>query len=203
MSAGSEIVCNSDGSDQISREYFAPGSVDAVSQEVARPLQFGRTGQATDAVFCRVRRASPSSRVRVPVNHMYAESYVLVFCMQNASSSKSEKSLILDYQGNFGFPAVAEEMRRLFGPGCGAARQDASVATAVGMSSVAGGDFAAWVETGKKRERNGKEERGDFAAWVERGDFAAWVAHRNAKKKRERRGRGLATQKSKNKIRGD
>ena len=104
---------------------------------------------------------------------MYAESYVPVFCMQNASSSKSEKSLILDIQGNFGFPAVAEEMRRLFGPGCGAARQDASVATAVGMSSGAG------------------------------GAFAAWVAHRNAKKKRERGGRGLATQKSKNKIRGD
>ena len=160
MSAGSEIVCNSDGSDQISREYFAPGSVDAVSQEVARPLQFGRTGQATDAVFCRVRRASPSSRVRVPLNHMYAESYVLVFCMQNASSSKSEKSLILDYQGNFGFPAVAEEMRRLFGPGCGAARHDASVATAVGTSSGAGDDFAAWVAHRNAEKKRGNKRKG-------------------------------------------
>ena len=101
------------------------------------------------------------------------ESYVPVFCMQDASPSKSEKSLILDIQGNFGFPSVAEEMSRLFGPGCGAARQDASVATAVGMSSG------------------------------EEGDFAIWVAHRDGKKKRGYMSGRLATQKSKNNIKGD
>ena len=83
--------------------------------------------------------------------------------MQNAFSSKSEKSLILDFQGNFGFPAVAEGMRQLFGSGCGAARQDASVATAVGMSSGAGGDFAAWVahRNAKKKRGNKRREAGD------------------------------------------
>ena len=92
-----------------------------------------------------------------------AESYVPAFCMQDASPSKSEKSLILDIQGNSGFPAVAEEMRRLFGPGCGAARQDASVATAVGMSSGEGGDFAAWVahRNAKKKRGNKRREAGD------------------------------------------
>ena len=49
-SAGSEILRSSDGSDQILnilRKYFAPDAVDAIVQEVARPLELGGAGQTT------------------------------------------------------------------------------------------------------------------------------------------------------------
>ena len=62
VSAGSEIVLNGDGADQILnilREYLAPGAVDAVYQQVLRLLQLKGTDRAMDvfrAVFDALRR---------------------------------------------------------------------------------------------------------------------------------------------------
>ena len=50
--------------------------------------------------------------------------------MQNAAQSKSGKSLLLaSVQGSLGIPIVAKQMRRLFEPCGGVAKQDVPAAT--------------------------------------------------------------------------
>ena len=52
------------------------------------------------------------------------EVFAPLLCMQNASLARPEKSLALTIvQGYFGISAVAQQMRRLFGPCVGAARR--------------------------------------------------------------------------------
>ena len=72
------------------------------------------------------------------------EAFVLATFMQGAAISRSEKMLALaSVQGNLGFPDVTKQMRRLFGPHGGAARQDVLVVADMHASSEEGTDFEA------------------------------------------------------------
>ena len=66
--------------------------------------------------------------------------------VQTAAFSRSEESSVLaSAQGNSGFPAVAEHMRRLFGPRGGAVAQDVLIAADFDVSWEDGVDFEEWV----------------------------------------------------------
>ena len=85
--------------------------------------------------------------------------------IQDAASSRSEKSLVLaSVRGNRSFPAVANHMRRHVGP-CGrAACQDVQGAADMGASSDEDADFEAWAarrKAKKKGEKQEEEEEGE------------------------------------------
>ena len=69
--------------------------------------------------------------------------FVASLCAQNASPSKSEKSLELaSFLGNVNLSRVAGQTRRLFGSCGGAARQDFLVAADEDLSSEVESDHA-------------------------------------------------------------
>ena len=73
------------------------------------------------------------------------EAFVPVLCMQNASSKKSEKSLVpASIQRNANFPTVAKQMRRFSGSRGGAVRRDVLAAADTDVASEEESDHAAW-----------------------------------------------------------
>ena len=90
------------------------------------------------------------------------EAFASVVRIQNASPSRPEKSLILaSVQGDTTFPVVAKQMRRIFGPCGGAARQDVLVAADMDAASEEGTDFEASTAYGKAKNRGKRESRED------------------------------------------
>ena len=57
---------------------------------------------------------------------------------------------------NFGISAVARQLRRVFGPRGGAARQNALAATDVDANSNGESDFAEWVARRKAKKKSRK-----------------------------------------------
>ena len=82
-----------------------------------------------------------------------------VLCLQNASLSRSQESLVLaSVQGYLGISAVARQRRRFLGPRDGVARQDVLAATDVDGNSNDEDDFAAWVgRRGAKKKSDEKK----------------------------------------------
>ena len=103
--------------------------------------------------------------VRLDLLHRKAESKIKTgwvfpqvlapaLCMQNASLSRSEKSLVLAcVPGNSGVSAVARQMRPLFGSRGGAIREDFSAATDVEVISNDESDFAPWLAYNKAKNK--------------------------------------------------
>ena len=83
--------------------------------------------------------------------------------MQNASLSRSEKSLALArVRGNYGIAAVVRQMWRPVGP-CGrAARLDVLAAADVGATLNEEDDLAAWVAHGNAKQERQKEKTGGW-----------------------------------------
>ena len=83
------------------------------------------------------------------------ETFVSIFCMQNASLSRADKSLELaSAQRNSGVAAAARQMRRFFGPMGSVARQDVLAATDVeGRAKTA---RAAYGEPKKNLTKKGR-----------------------------------------------
>ena len=85
--------------------------------------------------------------------------YASAMRMQNASLSRSGKSLVLaSVQGRPGISAVARQVRRLFGLCGGVARRDVSAAADVGATSNEHADSAAWVTRRKAKEEGRKKK---------------------------------------------
>ena len=126
--AGGDALISGDSADSIlniSREYCAPDASDHVNQQIAKLLQFKNTEPTMDMFLVEFDIPRRTAESRVPVGTALLDALVPVLRMQNALSSRTEKSLLLaSGQGTLSFPAVAKQLRRLSGPSGGAARQD-------------------------------------------------------------------------------
>ena len=148
MAVGSDVITGNSGAGQVlnfSREYPAPESVDSVNQEANLFSQFKTADQTLDAhiVEFDLLRQKES---RMQMGGAFPGALAHVLRMRNAALPRAEKSSILaGAQGNVGFPAVAEQLRRLFGPRGGAAHQDVFVAADIDLSSEEETDFDAWA----------------------------------------------------------
>ena len=82
-------------------------------------------------------------------------------CTQNASLAQSGKSLVVaSVRGALGIAAVARQMRWLFGPRGGAARQH--VLAAAGADAISNHNCcAAWAAYRKARKKGEKRKVGD------------------------------------------
>ena len=87
--------------------------------------------------------------------------------MRDAALSENEKSLALaSIRSTVAFPEVASQMRRLFGPRGGAARQDVLVAADLDAASEEE-DFARCA--GYCKAKKGKGKRGEVSVAVKLG----------------------------------
>ena len=88
----------------------------------------------------------------------FPEAFASAFCVQDASSAISEKSLLFpSFQGNATFPRASTQMRRLSGSRGGVVRQDVLVAA---DADLALGDESGHAALSRrivaKREKNSR-----------------------------------------------
>ena len=101
---------------EISRDYLAP--------HVVHILPIKRATPTMDDFLVRSDGLRLKAEPKVQTVGVPIEVFATLLCMQNASLARPAKSLALTIvRGNFGISVVAQQMRRLFGPRVGAARQ--------------------------------------------------------------------------------
>ena len=133
-------------------------------QEVPRSSQFGCAIQTTGDYWVRFDLLRRKAESEMRLEGAPPETFASAPCKKNAFLPQSEKSLVLaSAQGNLGVPAVARQMRRLFGPRGGAVRQDVLAATDADVSSN-GDDVAARAthreaEQQERKVKDGGRER--------------------------------------------
>ena len=119
MAAVSAQISESDGVMkimQVLRDYCAPDAIGPINQDVARFLHFKRTALRLGKQLARLDLSPRKAESRTQISGSTPRTFVSIPCMQNASLSQSDKSLVLaSAQGNLGMAAAARKMRRLFG----------------------------------------------------------------------------------------
>ena len=145
MATGSDVITGGDGARRISTilcGYFALKAAGSAYQEIARFLQFKRTGFAIDARLVEFDVLRRKAKSKMQMRAALPKAFVSALCMQHAALSRSGKSLVsASPQCLLGFPTVARQMGRLFGPCGGAAEQDVLAAADVDVSSDDDADF--------------------------------------------------------------
>ena len=103
------------------------------------------------AQFDSLRRRAESE---LQVGGAFTEKRVSALCVQSAAQWRSEKSQVLASAQRY----LDRQMRRLFGPCGGAARQDVLVALDVDVISDGADDFAAWFAHRKAKSKAKKRK---------------------------------------------
>ena len=77
---------------QLLRDYFAPAAADAANQEVARFLQFERTGQTMDGYMARFDLLSRKAESKMQMGRDFPEVFASAPCMRNTPLAQPEES---------------------------------------------------------------------------------------------------------------
>ena len=162
LNAGRREIGNLDGVGQISRisrERFAPGAIDSISQDMEKFLYFTRTEQTMDTYIMEFEMLRGKAESRLLLGSGFLNAFVSVLRMQNAALSKNEKTMALASLGDtLGFPQASAQIRRLSGLCEYASRQDVMVEQDMDTATEEE-DFEVWIAYRKaKRATRGNGE---------------------------------------------
>ena len=128
VDSGKDHFANDDGVRhflRILRERCVPDATDAIGQGGAMFMRFRLAGQTTDVYVMEFDVLREKAEARMATGGGFPDEFVSIGCAQNAPAPEREKSLaVASFGSTLACPAMANHMRRLFGPRGSAARQD-------------------------------------------------------------------------------
>ena len=160
-----------DGALQIldtSRNYFAPGAVDAIRRQVVRFMRSRHMDQSINAYiveFDRLRRRAESQMV---MGADFPGQFIAIFRMDNAALSRQEKSSVMAiYHKRLRFEGALANIHRLSGSRGGGSRLDAPLREEAAESHASDEDLDALAayrmakkQGAGKEKKDGPPERG-------------------------------------------
>ena len=124
------------GIQKVPRNSFQADALGRRYRQVTRFLQHRRPNQPMERYLLEFDALRRKAKSRVVMGGAFPDAFVSILCMQNAALSRRGKSTSpASVQGSSDFPIAAKQMRRLFDPCGGPARQDVLTATDWGMES--------------------------------------------------------------------
>ena len=162
MAVRKDYIGNNDGAQRIlriSRERFAPDTIDPNHRDVAKFMNFKRADQTMGTYLLEFDMLRKQAESRMLMSSGFPDELASASCAHNAAFPKSKESLVLaGICTTLASPEVSSRMRRLFWPRGSPEKQDVLVAADLDTASEEA-YFEAWTvyREPKKEER---EERG-------------------------------------------